>query len=210
MDLALELAGPTCSVALRTPDDVVHERDFSDVRGRGLMAAVDELCRAHDARGKLSRVVVGVGPGSYTGLRIACSAARMLAWAEGIEAVGVGSLGAAAEAELRDEGSPAHGGELHLLVDAFRGEFYHAAYRLDGEVLVETAAPRIVTREEAPSLLADGTPYLGDAAVAPAARHRGEFAPRAAALLRIARSTPDMLREAEPLYLRETAYKKRG
>ena len=87
--------------------------------------------------GELDAVAVGVGPGSFTGLRIGVSTARGLAAAHGLELRPVSSLAVLAESI---EGS------LRLpLIDARRGEVFAALYR-DGERLWEplAAAPQAV------------------------------------------------------------------
>lgn len=62
-----------------------------------LTPAIDRLVRAHGAApSELARVAVSIGPGGYTGLRIALATAKMLARATGAELVGVPSALAAA------------------------------------------------------------------------------------------------------------------
>lgn len=208
----MELAGGVCTVALRTPDGL-FEQDFSAARGRGLLAAVDELCQQHDARGKLRRVVVGVGPGSYTGLRIAASAANMLAWAEGIPAIGLSSFAAAAEEGLqqmaKESPQKAHH-QIHLLVDAFRSEWYHASYqRGKDNTLVVVNEPRIISSIAAVEAVPAESFVLGAGELAPESTCLGPFAPRAKALLQVAQAHPQWALATEPLYLRETSYRKK-
>jgi len=213
MYLGMELAGSVCTVALNTPHGL-FEQDFSAQRGRGLLAAVDELCTTHEARGKLETVVVGVGPGSYTGLRIAASAANMLAWAEGIPAIGISSFAAAAEgawAAVQESSPQDIGKDLHLLVDAFRGEWYHACYRRgeDGN-LVTSQEPRIVSAEEAEAITTSEDLLLGEESFAKQAHYLGPFAPRASALVQLALRQPQLALSTEPVYLRETSYQKKS
>ena len=76
--------------------------------------------------GLLERIAVGVGPGTFTGLRIGIATARGLAQSLGVELVGVSSLSALArEATLE-------GGGVLAVIDARRGEVFVAPY--DGEV----------------------------------------------------------------------------
>jgi tRNA threonylcarbamoyladenosine biosynthesis protein TsaB len=80
----------------------------------------------------VERLAVGVGPGSFTGLRIGIATARALAQARGLPTVGVSSLEALAR------GAP--GGEIVLAVlDARRGEAFAAAWR-DGRLALAPAA----------------------------------------------------------------------
>jgi tRNA threonylcarbamoyladenosine biosynthesis protein TsaB len=70
--------------------------------------------------GDIDAVVFGAGPGSFTGLRIACGAAQGLALACGIPLLPVGCLEAVAEAAAADK--------VVVCLDARMGEVYHAAY----------------------------------------------------------------------------------
>lgn len=213
MHLGIELAGSVCSVALNTPRGL-FEQDFSAARGRGLLTAIDELCTTHEARGKLEAIIVGVGPGSYTGLRIAASAANMLAWAEGIPAFGISSFAAAAEGAwqaVQESSAPEAKRDLHLLVDAFRGEWYHACYRRrEHGTLLVTQEPRIVSAEEASLVPTSEDLLLGEESFATQAQYLGPFAPRAAALVQLALRQPELALSTEPVYLRETSYRKKS
>ena len=99
----------------------------------------------------VERIAVGVGPGSFTGLRIGIASARALAQARGLPLVGVSSL----EALARGAGEA----ELVLAVlDARRGEAFAAAWR--GGALVLPAAAL------APDVLAEQVAALGAAPLA--------------------------------------------
>lgn len=74
----------------------------------------------------LGGVAVGVGPGSYTGLRSAIALARGLAFGAGLPLAGVASVAAAARGLLHDH---AELDEVLVLIDARRGEAYRADYR---------------------------------------------------------------------------------
>ena len=92
----------------------------------------------------LKEIRIGVGPGSFTGLRIGMSFAKGLAWSLRIPLVGCGSLaGVAAAALSRDE-------SVHRVVvvaDARRDEVFAAAYKR-GDSLLEEISPRIVPVSE--------------------------------------------------------------
>jgi tRNA threonylcarbamoyladenosine biosynthesis protein TsaB len=94
---------------------------------RELMPAVaDVMDRAGVGFGELEAIAVGVGPGTFTGLRIGIATARALAGASGLLLRPVSSLAALAEgidAELRLP-----------LIDARRGELFAALYGADGTV----------------------------------------------------------------------------
>jgi tRNA threonylcarbamoyladenosine biosynthesis protein TsaB len=94
--LCLETATHLCSVALCRDGRVVASRDLSSAgytHAEKLNVFIDEVLRgAQVAMGQLEAVAVGIGPGSYTGLRIGLSAAKGLCYALGIPIIGVGTL----------------------------------------------------------------------------------------------------------------------
>ncbi|HUC00301.1 MAG TPA: tRNA (adenosine(37)-N6)-threonylcarbamoyltransferase complex dimerization subunit type 1 TsaB, partial [Solirubrobacterales bacterium] len=74
-------------------------------------------------------IAVGLGPGSFTGLRIGIATARGLAAASGLPAAGVGTLDALARGIAAKLGA---GGERLPVLDGFRGEVFAALYAADG------------------------------------------------------------------------------
>ena len=138
-----------------------------------------------------SDIIVGIGPGAYTGVRIGISAAIGVSLASNVRVAGVSSL-------LALEAAPASG-TYHVIGDARRGSYFHAGIR-DWKVTVEAA---IFTREELIAHLADNTlPVLScDASPLPIAA--AVTSPSAANLARVARSQElDFTATIEPIYLR--------
>lgn len=215
MLLALDLSSATCTLALGAGPRLaaVAARDFSETRGRGLLAELDAALRDAGCQPELLRgVVVGTGPGSYTGLRIACAAARTLAWALHIPCGGLPSFAAAAFA------APA-GAPVHLVLDAYRAEVYYAAYLREGETLRTLAEPRVMAPDAAAALIPRGARAIGEArwCGAAAAPWRVSTAPSAAELLALAHARGATaegggvaeLGAPEPLYLRPAAFRPR-
>jgi tRNA threonylcarbamoyladenosine biosynthesis protein TsaB len=108
--LAIELSQRRGSLAIRLANGAVHEVEVppaSDDRDE-LMPALSALCEQYGVRGaQVGLVAVALGPGGFTGLRVAVATAKALALGVGARVVGVPSaLGvasrAAAEAGLRD------------------------------------------------------------------------------------------------------------
>jgi tRNA threonylcarbamoyladenosine biosynthesis protein TsaB len=102
------------------------------------------LDRAGLAFDDVERIGVGVGPGTFTGLRIGVATARALAQASGAEVAAISTLRALAA-------GAGHDGPVLAVLDARRGEAFAAAYADDAELL----APAAVKPEALPGLIAD-------------------------------------------------------
>jgi tRNA threonylcarbamoyladenosine biosynthesis protein TsaB len=104
-----------------------------------LLPMADELLgRAGIGWSSLERIAVGVGPGTFTGLRVGVATARGLAQSLGIDLVGVSSLRALAEPVLGSEGGARR---VLAVLDARRGEAFVAAYEAADRGPVELVAP---------------------------------------------------------------------
>lgn len=118
------------------------------------MPAIDELCRtAGMGPSDLDAVVVDVGPGLFTGLRVGIAAANSIALARRVPVVGITSLEVLAHPHRRTPGVVAS------VVDARRSEVYWATFghlatggSASGEVKWGQLSPAVVT---APELLAE-------------------------------------------------------
>lgn len=132
--LAIETSSPTASLALLEGDEVRAWRCNTEAHTHAerLLGLLDEgLESAGWQRADLQKICVGVGPGSFTGLRVGIALAQGLALGLGLPLVGVPSLAALARA-----GAAVSAAEVFCpIVDAHRGEFFAAAYTNCGEEL---------------------------------------------------------------------------
>jgi tRNA threonylcarbamoyladenosine biosynthesis protein TsaB len=149
--LGLDTATPATVVGLRLTDGrTLQARDDPDARQRPghatrlLPLANDLLVEAHVDWSELERIAVGIGPGTFTGLRIGIATARGLAQSLGVGLIGVSSLRALA----RGAGQEVQ--QVLAAIDARRGEVFVAAYD-DGQELI---APQAVSPDGVAELLA--------------------------------------------------------
>jgi tRNA threonylcarbamoyladenosine biosynthesis protein TsaB len=115
-------------------------------------ALLPEVERAAAAAGgwdSVDRIAVGVGPGSFTGLRIAIATARGLRAALGLPVVGVCTLDALARGI---SGDAAAGRDRLAVLDARRGEVFAALYSPGGERIL---GPSVGSAEELARRLGD-------------------------------------------------------
>ena len=144
--LAFDTATPAPALALLRGAEPLLERTLPADRGAGRRVA-EEIHRALVDAGlvvrDVSRIVVGIGPGGFTGLRIGIATALALGQALDVPVVGVSTLEALA---LGMAGDVPDGGLLVPVIDAKRQEVFTAAYRAAGDGGLEVVAePRAAT-----------------------------------------------------------------
>jgi tRNA threonylcarbamoyladenosine biosynthesis protein TsaB len=178
--LALDTATRATAVALSVDGTVLEARDDPAPGQRPRHAAallplsVELLERAGIGFQDLDRLAVGVGPGTFTGLRIGVASARALARAAGIPMVGVSTLQSLALNALAFPELPSVDSIVAVL-DARRNEVFAAAWRradletdfggLDASALIAPAAFAPEALAERLRALAPGLLALGDGAV---------------------------------------------
>lgn len=172
--LGFDTSTNATSVALRLADGRVAEARDDPPAGAHpghatrLLAMADDLLE--DAATKFAdvgRIAVGVGPGTFTGLRVGIATARGLAQSSGAELVGVSSLRALALPALREDGAA-----VLAAIDARRGEIFAAAYSADGD---ELACGRALEPDALASLLDEIGPASALAVGDGALRYRTEL-----------------------------------
>jgi tRNA threonylcarbamoyladenosine biosynthesis protein TsaB len=141
---AFETAGEWCSVALWLDGELrAVEARAGQRHGELVLPMLDELlAQARLAAGDLDAVAYGAGPGSFTGLRIACGIAQGIAFARSLPACGISTLEAIAE----ECGAP----RVVACLDARMGEVYYSALEKEGARWREVVAAQCVPPAEAP------------------------------------------------------------
>ncbi|MDP4030004.1 MAG: tRNA (adenosine(37)-N6)-threonylcarbamoyltransferase complex dimerization subunit type 1 TsaB [Gallionella sp.] len=211
--LALETSTEYCSVALWQDGAIVERCELVGQKHSGLLIAMlDGVLR--DAGYKIQNmdgIAFGMGPGSFTGVRIACGAAQGLAFGAGLPVAGVCTLQALAEASGKEK--------VIAALDARMGEIYHAAYEKRDDAWVTVSEPRLCKPTDAPQLQGNdwfgagsGFAVYGDALSGHYAGQlqglNGVAVPHAAAIAALgaaqfARGLGNDAAEALPLYLRD-------
>jgi tRNA threonylcarbamoyladenosine biosynthesis protein TsaB len=150
--LGFDTATPDTVVALTAGDAVPLELRHAPAPGERpghasqlLPLAETLLERASLTFADVDRIGVGVGPGTFTGLRIGVATARALSQSSGAEVAAVSTLRALAA-------GAGHDGPVLAVLDARRGEAFAAGYAEDGTELFEAVA---VKPEQLAGLIAD-------------------------------------------------------
>jgi len=210
--LAVETSTELCSAALLRGDELFVEELLAPNQHAERLAPMVRrlLARAGLAAGDLDAFAFGQGPGSFTGLRIACGMAQGLAFGAARPVVPVPSLLALAE--------QANASRVVVGLDARMGETYLAAYSRMGGDWEAVVEPGLCLREGLPPLpgrdwVATGSGFDAfdwlRAAYSKSVGNRiaGDL-PRAGSVARIAarklaRGEAVAAEEAAPLYLRD-------
>lgn len=196
--LGFDTSGPACAAALIRNGATIAQRHEAMTTGQAerLMPLLAEmLAEAGASFADLAVIGVGTGPGNFTGIRIAVAAARGLALARGIPAIGVGRLEAAAHGLPRP---------VIAVEPAARGGVCLQRFDAAGD-----SPPQLITAEDLGKAAPPDVPLAGSAAltlaqamptspmILPAAMPLAEAIARLAA----ARSATPQPRPA-PIYLR--------
>ena len=151
--LALDTSTEFCSAALLRGESLTHREAHAVQRHSELiLPMIEELLASADFElSQLDGIAFGAGPGSFTGLRIACGVAQGLAFGVDIPVVPVGTLVALAQETGADK--------VIACLDARMGEIYHAVYlRIDAS-WKELAAPGVGPAQSAPDV--EGSDWSG-------------------------------------------------
>lgn len=168
--LAFDTATPATAVALLTAGGGVRTRQHEPAAGERpghaselLPLALALLAEAGIGWSALDRVAVGVGPGTFTGLRIGVATARALAQAHDLPLVPVSTLRALAAGAAEADEAP--GGVTVAVLDARRGEAFAAAWR-GGAAADPRSEPLLAPAALGPAALAEAVRGLAAGALA--------------------------------------------
>ena len=125
--LAIETASEACSIALFEGEArIAHDHR---ILGRGHAEALVPMIAALPDKGRAGRILVSLGPGSFTGVRIGLATARALGFAWGAEVLGFPTLALiAAQALAARPGSMG----VTVCTNGGHGEWFVADFAVDG------------------------------------------------------------------------------
>ncbi len=151
--LALETSTEYCSVALWQDGAIIERCELvGQKHSELLMEMLDGVLReANVTLAQLDGIAFGAGPGSFTGVRIACGVAQGLALGAALPVVGVCTLQALAQASGYDK--------VIAALDARMAEVYHAAYEKRAGVWVTVSEPSLCLPQNANQV--EGTGWFG-------------------------------------------------
>jgi tRNA threonylcarbamoyladenosine biosynthesis protein TsaB len=192
--LALDTSTAACTAALLLPDGtIVASRDEEIGRGHAerLVPMISEMLEGHVP----TRILVGVGPGSFTGLRVGIAAAHGLAIGWSVPLSGMNSLALLAAA------APPGEGKVTAAVAAGHGELFVQTF--DRKKLAPTGPVANLSPEKAAAKVNASLVVGSGAAALVEARGTGEALPLFPLASR-ALMLPELLRvlECKPIYVR--------
>ena len=162
--LALESSATAASVAVCEDQELIAQTVLQTglTHSQTLLPMLEHLLDTCKLRlADIELIAVASGPGSFTGLRIGVSAAKGLSWATGLSCAACSTLESMAWTVAHCEGA------VCALMDARRGQVYHARFRSDGKQLTRLSPDQAISLEELAQVLREeGTPQLlvGDGA----------------------------------------------
>ncbi len=170
--LALETSTELCSAALWLDGKVdAREAVAGQRHSELLLPMIDALLAQHNlAARELDGIAFGAGPGSFTGLRIACGVAQGMAFGINVPVAGIGTLIALAELSQAERAV--------CCLDARMGEIYHAAYEKRSGAWHAVHEPGLCKPDAAPELPAGAWTGCGSGFAAYRAALEGRYAGR--------------------------------
>lgn len=153
--LTLETSAAACSVALSI-HGAVTEQIVPTQRGQAqvLLPMIDSLlAEARLSLSDIDALALSIGPGSFTGLRVAMSVAQGLTISNNIPIIPISSLQALAQAAHREQGIK----KALVCVNAYMGELYWGEFALQQDSMIATTKEQLLKPENIvlPSNLAE-------------------------------------------------------
>ena len=151
--LAFDTSTEYCSIALSLDGEILSQEVLAEQRHSELVLPMLQrmLAEAGLTLVQLDGIAFGAGPGSFTGLRIACGVAQGLAFGADLPVTGICTLEALAQ--------QAGDGNVITAIDARMSEIYHGAYTKVAEGWQPVSGPALCLPQHAP--LVHGRDWIG-------------------------------------------------
>lgn len=204
--LALEFSTDRRDVAVLHDGKVCGQASEEGGRASHPFSLVDTaLKQAQLEREQIQRIVIGIGPGSYTGIRAAIAVAQGWQLGRNVEVGGLATTDVLV-AQARRSGLR---GKICPIIDAQRGEVYLAEYEVDESGFKQTSVLRIAAQTEIAKLATEGACFIGPDATRWISTGL-VLLPSAAVMAELACQsfTPVPAEMLEPIYLREVSFVK--
>jgi tRNA threonylcarbamoyladenosine biosynthesis protein TsaB len=204
--IAFDTATEWCTAALWQDGAVTHRAVHAGQKHSDLLTpmVMELLAEAGLSLRQLDGLAYGMGPGSFTGLRIACGVVQGLALAADLPVLGVSTLEALAE-EAREQAGAT---QVAACLDARMGEVYAALYDYQADAWQALVGPVVCPPQAAPGREGFLPVGSGVAAYPELGPGRGDLIPHARAIARLA--APRLAagqggpaETAQPLYVRD-------
>lgn len=159
MIIAIETSGRRGSVAIGREDEFISEIPFSGKMRHGaeLFSTIETLLgQAKASPGDIGQVYITAGPGSFTGLRIAVTAAKMLGFSQNTKIIAADTMDVIAENfSASSKNNPKKPDCICTVLDAKKNFFYAAVYDRVGKKWQKCFGTEIVTSEQLLDWLAE-------------------------------------------------------
>jgi tRNA threonylcarbamoyl adenosine modification protein YeaZ len=202
---------PSHRIALvQTPTETgplaLGEAIETSARSTNALDLVEKALRqAQLDRAQIECLAIGLGPGSYNGIRLSLALAQGWQLAREVKLLGISTAECLA-AQAQAEGIA---GPVHVVIDAQRGEFYLASYNLSATGYAEIEPLRLASLQEVQARLQARGVIVGPEVTKWFPGSRVLF-PRASTLGRLVQGHTDFVpgEKLEPIYLRPTQFVK--
>lgn len=160
--LAIESSGSRCSIALQYQGKISSRiAEGKRAHTENLLGFIEELINENGlAITDLSAIAFSAGPGSFTGIRLAASVAKSLAYAAKLPVIAISSLALHAQSYFKN-------GELDncvVITDAKMGELYYGQYSFKNGLAEVEGADALIAIDSISDAIANAKVLVGDAA----------------------------------------------
>lgn len=129
--LVIDSATPHLYIALLSGETVIDDyfQKGNNDHSVSLMPTIEDMFRNNDVTiNNIDEIIIGVGPGSYTGVRIGVVIAKMFAWTKDIPIKSVSTLALIASSSEKD-------GKILSMIDARRNNAFMGEFKLEKGIL---------------------------------------------------------------------------